>query len=215
MINRRGFNAGVLGGALTAGLAGPAAAQPKKSLAFVVNSSSNFWTFARRGIEKANKEHPDYAMELIIPSEATAAEQRRVRFQIVDAHGRAYLATYRCRGAGTESQWTLAAGDAVPDWVKRALPALPEEMTAGDRRAGALERAVVDATEAWLLQGREGDTFAAVVVDAEAKHGTVVLDEPAVRATCDGADLPVGTRIRVRLDVADVAARKVRFGLAG
>lgn len=78
MINRRGFNVGVLGGALTAGLAGPVAAQPKKSLAFVVNSSSNFWTFARRGIEKANKEHPDYAMELIIPSEATAAEQRRI-----------------------------------------------------------------------------------------------------------------------------------------
>ena len=55
--------------------------------------------------------------------------------------------------------------------------------------------------------------FTAVVVDAEAKRGTVVLDDPAVRATCDGADLPVGQRIRVRLDVADVSARKVRFGV--
>jgi exoribonuclease R len=105
----------------------------------------------------------------------------------------------------------LTAGQPVPEHVLVALDALPQEMSASDRRAGALERAIVDATEAWLLAGREGDAFDAVVVDAEAKHGTVVLEEPAVRATCDGGGLPVGTRIRVRLDVADVAARKVRF----
>jgi exoribonuclease R len=38
-----------------------------------------------------------------------------------------------------------------------------------------------------------------------------VLDEPAVRARCAGAGLPVGERVRVRLLAADVAARQVRF----
>jgi exoribonuclease R len=69
---------------------------------------------------------------------------------------------------------------------------------------------VVDATEAWLLQERIGETFAAVVIDADEKSGTVVLDEPAVRAPCDGR-LPVGERIRVRLVAADVPTRQVRF----
>ena len=70
--------------ALPAALALPAIlstrtrAQTKPTLAFVVNSPSDFWTIARRGIEKANREHPDYAMEMILPGQSTAAEQRRI-----------------------------------------------------------------------------------------------------------------------------------------
>ena len=81
MIDRRGFNKAVIGAGMAgaAGLAGgPAQAQNKKSLAFVVNVSADFWTIARRGIEKANKEYPEYTMEMIIPSQASAAEQRRI-----------------------------------------------------------------------------------------------------------------------------------------
>jgi ribose transport system substrate-binding protein len=55
-----------------------ARAQDKKTLAFVVNVSADFWTIARRGIEKANREHPEYNMEMIVPSQASAAEQRRI-----------------------------------------------------------------------------------------------------------------------------------------
>ncbi|HWL83429.1 MAG TPA: sugar-binding protein [Roseomonas sp.] len=54
------------------------AAQEKPTLAFVVNVSADFWTIARRGIEKANREHPDYNMEMIVPGQASAAEQRRI-----------------------------------------------------------------------------------------------------------------------------------------
>lgn len=115
---------------------------------------------------------------------------------------------------GSEVCLALAAGTDVPGWARDALPELPKLMAGGDHRAGELERAVVDATEAWLLAGRVGDTFAAVVLDAGESKGTVVLDEPAVRATCDGTGLPVGERVTVRLDLADVAARKVRFTLA-
>ena len=78
-MNRRQFNAALIGVTAAASAGIPAAlAQQKKSLAFVVNSSSDFWTFAQRGIEKANKEHPGYSMEMIIPAQATAAEQRRI-----------------------------------------------------------------------------------------------------------------------------------------
>jgi exoribonuclease R len=88
-------------------------------------------------------------------------------------------------------------------------------MAASDRRTRDVERAVVDATEAWLLRGREGETFSAVVVDAEDGRGTVALDGLAVRGRCTGEALRPGTRVRVRLEEADVAARAVRFALAG
>ena len=112
---------------------------------------------------------------------------------------------------GSEVCLALAAGRPVPDWARAALPDLPELMAASDHRAGALERAVVDATEAWLLSGQEGRAFAAVVLDAGADKGTVLLEEPAVRATCAGAGLPVGERVTVRLELADPAQRRVRF----
>jgi len=112
---------------------------------------------------------------------------------------------------GSEVCVALGAGAAVPEWASAALPRLPELMTAGGRLAGALERAVVDATEAWLLTGQEGRDFPAVVLDAGRDKGTVVLDAPAVRGTCTGADLPVGGRIAARLEEADQARRVVRF----
>lgn len=54
-----------------------AQAQQKKSLALVTNAAADFWTIARRGVEKAQREHPDYAMDVIVTGQATAAEQRR------------------------------------------------------------------------------------------------------------------------------------------
>jgi ribose transport system substrate-binding protein len=55
----------------------PAAAQNKKELALVTNAAADFWTIARRGVEKAQKEHPEYSMQVVITGQATAAEQRR------------------------------------------------------------------------------------------------------------------------------------------
>ncbi|HEY6747563.1 MAG TPA: RNB domain-containing ribonuclease [Mycobacteriales bacterium] len=112
---------------------------------------------------------------------------------------------------GSEVCLALAAGAPVPDWARAALPELPALMTGGGRLAGSLERAVVDATEAWLLAGQEGRDFPAVVVDAGKDKGTIVLAEPAVRAGCAGAALPVGETITARLEVADQDKRLVRF----
>jgi exoribonuclease R len=118
---------------------------------------------------------------------------------------------------GTEVCLALAAGAEPAPWLRAALPDLPALMTASDRRTREVERAVVDAAEAWLLHGREGGSFSAVVVDAENGRtpgkGTVVLDELAVRGRCTGEGLTPGTRVRVRLVEADVVARVVRFEL--
>ena len=116
---------------------------------------------------------------------------------------------------GSEVCLAVCAGQPVPAWVSTALPVLPDEMQRADRLAHTADRAIVDATEAWLLRDRIGESFAATVIDAEERSGTVVLDDPAVRARCDGAGLPVGGRISVRLTAADVAAREVRFAAEG
>jgi exoribonuclease R len=115
----------------------------------------------------------------------------------------------------TEVCLALAAGrDPAPE-LRAVLPELPGLMTSSDRRTREVERAVVDATEAWLLRRREGESFAAVVVDAEDGRGVVVLDELAIRGRCTGEGLRPGTRVRVELEEADVAGRTVRFRLAG
>jgi ribose transport system substrate-binding protein len=52
-------------------------ARPLK-LAFVTNNSADFWTMARRGVEKADAELPDAEAEFRITADGTAAEQQRV-----------------------------------------------------------------------------------------------------------------------------------------
>jgi exoribonuclease R len=103
----------------------------------------------------------------------------------------------------------------VPDWVRAALPTLPDEMQRADKLAHEVDRAVIDATEAWLLRDRVGETFAAVVIDSDPHAATVVLDDPPVRARCAGTGLAAGQRVNVRLVEADVARREVRFDAAG
>ena len=103
----------------------------------------------------------------------------------------------------------VSAGLEVPAWAREALPQLPEVMAAATRRAGALERAVVDAAEAVVLAARVGERFEGVVVETGPEYGVVQLQEPPVRARCAGADLPLGERIAVELVSADPATREV------
>ncbi|MGY1501304.1 RNB domain-containing ribonuclease [Streptomyces sp. QTS52] len=106
-----------------------------------------------------------------------------------------------------------------PDWVLAALDALPKEMAEGGRRAGAVERGCVDIVEAALLKDRVGEVFEGCVVDVEEHEptvGTVQLDSPAVvaRIEADGAPLPLGERLRVRLVRAELGVAGVRFAPA-
>lgn len=112
----------------------------------------------------------------------------------------------------TEVCLAVAADRPVPGWATDALPLLPDLLAASGRRAKAVERAAVDHVEAWLLADRVGEVFDAAVVehDPERDRSTVVVDDPAVRARCDGRP-PLGERAPVRLVQADLPTRTVRF----
>jgi exoribonuclease R len=113
----------------------------------------------------------------------------------------------------TEVCLALHAGVEIPSWARAALPKLPEVMSRTDRVANAAERGAVDLVEAVLLQGRVGERFEAAVLDVDpARHrGAIAIDDPPVRARCEGDSLPLGERIAVRLTEADPAKRKVVF----
>ncbi|MFE2453226.1 RNB domain-containing ribonuclease [[Kitasatospora] papulosa] len=107
------------------------------------------------------------------------------------------------------------AGQEPPEWVLRALDALPKEMAEGTRRANTVERECVDLVEAALLGDRTGQTFDAYVIDVEDDDpavGTVHVEDPAIVARIEsGSPLPLGERLRVRLARADLGPSKVLF----
>ncbi|MFE2556117.1 RNB domain-containing ribonuclease [Streptomyces sp. NPDC059352] len=108
------------------------------------------------------------------------------------------------------------AGNEPPEWVRAALPTLPDEMAAGSRRANTVERESVDIVEAALLKERVGEIFEAYVIDVKEREpavGTVHLEDPAVVARIAGGDarLPLGEWLRVRLAEADPGSAKVLF----
>ncbi len=47
-------------------------------LAFVTNNASDYWTIARKGVEKADAELDNVTVEFKLPGEGTAAEQKRI-----------------------------------------------------------------------------------------------------------------------------------------
>ena len=141
---------------------------------------------------------------------APAALADRFHFSIAAdyAHATAPLRRLQDRYV-SECCIAAAAGAAPPDWVTHGLAELPELMQQGDRRAGAVERGVIDLVEALILSGREGERFAALVVDDD----TVQLVDPAVRARVEGGCPEPGTRVRARLLAADAAKRTVSFAV--
>jgi exoribonuclease R len=104
-----------------------------------------------------------------------------------------------------------AAGDPVPPWARAALAELPETMADSNRRAQRYNGAIVSIVEAAVLAGSVGRVFDAVVVETDERGGVVQLSDPAVSARCEGDDLPLGERLDVRLTLADVEGRSVRF----
>lgn len=108
----------------------------------------------------------------------------------------------------------ISAGQAVPEWVLAALPPLPETMERSNRRAQQYEAGIISTVEAAVLAPHVGETFEAVVVDVDhdGAGGTVQLAAPAVTAHAVGK-LPLGERVRLRLVLADVAKRQIRFEL--
>lgn len=113
---------------------------------------------------------------------------------------------------GTEVCLAVAAGQEVPEWLRTALPQLPEVMAESDAVAGKVDRACVDAAEVAVLADRVGQEFDALVLRAATSDdpGEVYVLDPPVLARCTGK-LAAGARARVRLVEADPVTRRVAF----
>lgn len=102
-------------------------------------------------------------------------------------------------------------GYAVADHVAEAFVKLPAAMEAGDALANRVERAAVDLAEAVALDGRQGDTFDAVVIDEDERGAQVQIADPAVVARVTARDVDPGDTVKVRLVGVDRATRRVDF----
>ncbi len=102
----------------------------------------------------------------------------------------------------------LVKNQTIPPELRTKLNALPEVMSAGDGRARAVERAVIDLVEVISLQDRIGEVLEAEVVDAEL--GIVQTYDSAIRSRAAHlADVSNGDNVRVRIDKADLSTRQI------
>jgi exoribonuclease R len=114
---------------------------------------------------------------------------------------------------GTEVCLAITAGAELPEWLRAALPALPDVMDESDALASRVDRACVDRTEAALFAGSVGREFDAVVLRADGEAGEVYVPDPPVLARCTGA-LTAGAVVRVRLITADPETGRIEFAVS-
>ena len=74
----RNFRAALIGLSLIFGILGASCKPKTTNLAFVTNNASDYWTIARKGVEKADAELDNVTVEFKIPADGTAAEQKRI-----------------------------------------------------------------------------------------------------------------------------------------
>lgn len=130
----------------------------------------------------------------------------------------------------------LANGEAPQEAMLEPLRQLPQFMNDAEQLSRRLESAIVDFVEARLLQGREGETFRALVIGLRHEGLIVQITDPPIRTllpletldanadeaqlTSDGATLTIGEKqfslaqsLSLRLIVADTAARSLQFAV--
>jgi exoribonuclease R len=105
----------------------------------------------------------------------------------------------------------VANGQPVPDAVQQAFERLPKVMGRTDSLSGQIDRAVIDLAEAVMLDGREGESFAAVVTDVDARGARMQLADLPVVTRIDAPGVAPGAALHVRLIDADPGQRSIRF----
>lgn len=106
---------------------------------------------------------------------------------------------------------SVANAQPVPAEVTDAFERLPSIMAKADARDGQIDRAVIDLAEAAVLNGREGETFGAVVTDIGENGARIQLCEVPVVARVSAHGVLPGKAIKVRLDRADLQRRTLTF----
>ena len=110
-----------------------------------------------------------------------------------------------------EAALAVANGRAAPESAQAAFARLSEPMARADALSGRIDRAVVDLAETVMLQGREGEVFAAVATDADAHGARIQLSDLPVVARVPGGGAAPGERLNVRLISVDPVARTTSF----
>jgi ribose transport system substrate-binding protein len=173
-------------------------AQERKTLAFIVNVSADFWTIARRGIEKANREHPQFGMEMIVPGQASAAEQRRIVDELL-ARRVAGIAISAINPSNSTEMLNRAASQAMLFTTDSDAPAsnrlvyIGTDNVAAGREAGTqMKKALPNGGKAMLFVG---------TMDADNARERV----QGIREALQGGNIEV---VDIRTDESDIARAK-------
>ena len=109
--------------------------------------------------------------------------------------------------------YAVANGKPVSGAITQAFDRLPKVMARADALGGTIQRAVIDLAEAVALKDRIGETFAAVVTDVDQRGPRIQLCGLPVVSRLKDAEVAAGDAIKVRLDLADPATRRVAFSV--
>lgn len=114
---------------------------------------------------------------------------------------------------GNEILLALYAGEAPPQWALDALEDLPGLMGKARSKDSSLERAMVNFTEAMLLESHVGEHFEGFVVDLKARRDRAVIQiaDPAIVASIDDNGLKLADEVTLRLDSVNPTKRTLRF----
>ncbi|MEO5810230.1 MAG: RNB domain-containing ribonuclease, partial [Sphingomicrobium sp.] len=105
----------------------------------------------------------------------------------------------------------IANGQPVPGAVTDAFQKLPKIMAKADARANQIDRAVIDLAETVMLDGREGESFAAVVTDVDERGVRMQLCDLPIVTRISAHQVRSGDALRVKLVDADPATRRMEF----
>ncbi|RYG47400.1 ABC transporter substrate-binding protein [bacterium] len=129
-------------------------------LAFVTNNSSDFWTFARKGTEKAEKEMPDVKVEFKIPDDASAAGQKRIVEDLIATgiDGVAISPNDPTNMAGDLDKWSestlVVTQDSDAPTSKRALYVGTDNIAAGRQAGEEIKKAIPNGGKVAVFVGK-------------------------------------------------------------
>lgn len=163
--------------------------------AFLLQAARSFRGAGYLGFAGEQPDHPEHGAIASIYGHVTAPLRRLVdRF-------------------ANEILLALYAGEEPPAWAVEALSDLPSHMGRARSRESALERAMVDFSEALALECHIGERFEGFVVDLDTKRDRAVLQlaDPAVVANVEPDGLELAQSVTVQLDGVDLNKRSVDF----
>lgn len=110
----------------------------------------------------------------------------------------------------TEHCLAISSDRKVASWVSEKEEAVQESMDNAQKLAATVERAVLDLTEATVLEPWVGHNFHATVLSTSSESARIFIAEPPVISRCIGTP-EQGTNTLVSLIAAEPEKRRVKF----